>query len=490
MAWSIPVGLRIGTEPLHRYNEMFMKISVIGSGYVGLVAAACFAELGHEVICVDNDDNKLAALNAGKVPIHERFLPELLQRHRGGRLKFSSSVQDAVVASAAIFIAVGTPQSETGEADLSYVEAVSREIAHAIAAHRADYKIIVEKSTVPVYTNDWIRKVMERNGAPRESFDVASNPEFLREGTAVTDFLYPDRIVVGADSERCAAVLRAIYAPLADGRYAKSGNPIPQPDGTRIPARLLVTSAKSAELIKHASNAFLAMKISFINAVASVCEATGANVEQVRDGIGADSRIGPRFLNPGIGYGGSCFPKDLLAFHAVARECGYDFRLLEEVIKINEEQRQRFLRKVRQALWTLKGKRLAVLGLAFKGGTDDVRESPAVAMIDLLLKEGCTIVAYDPAGMEKAEQLLAQPIEMAASAYAAAQGADALLVLTDWEEFATLDLERLHAALKYPIVLDGRNMFAPAEMERLGFTYVSIGRPDVVPAKNVAKDRR
>ena len=464
-----------------------MKIAVIGSGYVGLVAAACFAELGHNVVCVDNDARKLAALLAGEVPIHEKFLPELLQRQRGKRLTFSGSVRDAVLASEAIFIAVGTPQSETGEADLSYVEAVSREIAHAIAEHKADYKVIVEKSTVPVYTNDWICKVMERNGAPRESFDVASNPEFLREGTAITDFLYPDRIVVGADSERCAKVLRAVYAPLAEGIYPKQSDAIPQPDGVRLPARLIVTSAKSAELIKHASNAFLAMKISFINAVASVCEATGADVEQVGEGMGADTRIGPRFLNPGIGYGGSCFPKDLMAFRAVAKECGYDFRLLDEVININEEQRQRFLRKVRNALWTLKGKRLAVLGLAFKGGTDDVRESPAVSTIELLLKEGCAVVAYDPAGMDKAKSELPEQVEYAADAYAAATGADALLILTDWEEFGALDLERLHACLRYPIVLDGRNLFAPAKMEALGFTYISIGRPDVIPAKSAQK---
>src|SRR6266478_8147878 len=302
-----------------------MRIAVVGSGYVGLVAGTCFADLGHDVVLVDNDEKKLAALNRGEVPIHENFLPELLHRHRGVRLRFSDDLKAAVGASAAIFVAVGTPPTEQGEADLSYVESVARGIAGAIH----DYKIIVEKSTVPVYTSDWVRRIILRNGVAGE-FDVASNPEFLREGTAVTDFLYPDRIVVGADTERCAAVLREIYAPLADGTYYLRPDAIPRPDRAQIPPPLIVTSAKSAELIKHASNAFLAMKISFINAVASICESVGADVQQVCQGIGTDSRIGPRFLNPGIGYGGSCFPKDLMAFRAVAKESGYDFRLLEE----------------------------------------------------------------------------------------------------------------------------------------------------------------
>lgn len=464
-----------------------MKIGVIGSGYVGLVAAACFAELGHDVICVDNDAEKLAALRAGAVPIHEQFLPELLQKNRGKRLNFSGSIHDAVRASAAIFIAVGTPQSETGEADLSYVEAVSRELAQGLAESK-DYKIVVEKSTVPVYTNSWIRRVMEQNGAG--SFDVASNPEFLREGSAVTDFLYPDRIVVGADQERCAAIMRAIYEPLTSGEYQKRADAIPRPDAARIPAEIIVTSAKSAELIKHASNAFLAMKISFINAVANICESVGADVQQVREGIGADSRIGRRFLNPGIGYGGSCFPKDLKAFHAVAREFGFDFRLLDEVIRINEEQRQRFLRKIRATLWTLKGKRLAVVGLAFKGGTDDVRESPAIALVECLIKEGCEVVAYDPAAMEKSREILNSSVTFAESSYAAAHKADALLILTDWEEFAALDLERLKTALKFPIVIDGRNLYSPKRMAEAGFTYVSVGRPDAMPQTNAMKAPR
>ncbi|HEV7218979.1 MAG TPA: UDP-glucose/GDP-mannose dehydrogenase family protein, partial [Terriglobales bacterium] len=413
-----------------------MKIAVVGSGYVGLVAGACFADLGHEVILVDNDPKKLAALREGQVPIHENFLPELLQRHRGNRLTFSDDLGAAVRASAAIFIAVGTPPTEQGEADLSYVESVARSISSAING----YKVVVEKSTVPVYTSNWIRKIILRNATAPDEFDIASNPEFLREGTAVTDFLYPDRIVVGADNERCAAVLAEIYAPLTDGSYYRRQDAIPQPDRAHIPPPLIVTTAKSAELIKHASNAFLAMKISFINAVASICEMVGGNVQQVCQGIGTDSRIGPRFLNPGIGYGGSCFPKDLMAFRSVARECGYEFRLLDEVIRINEDQRKRFIRTVRSALWTLRGKRLAVLGLAFKGGTDDVRESPAVLLVQSLLQEGCQISAYDPAANERAREILGDGIEYSNNAYEAAKDADALLILTEWEEFASLDL--------------------------------------------------
>jgi UDPglucose 6-dehydrogenase len=448
-----------------------MQIAVIGSGYVGLVAGACFADLGHDVIVVDNDQQKLAALNRGEVPIHENFLPELLQRHRGNKLRFSDDLKAAVGASTAIFVAVGTPPTEQGEADLSYVESVARGIASAIN----NYKIVVEKSTVPVYTSDWVRKIILRNGVAGE-FDVASNPEFLREGTAVTDFLYPDRVVIGADTERCAAVLREIYAPLADGSYYKRADAIPGPDRVQIPPPLIVTSAKSAELIKHASNAYLAMKISFINAVASICESVGANVQQVCQGIGTDTRIGPRFLNPGIGYGGSCFPKDLMAFRSVARECGYDFRLLDEVIRINEEQRQRFIRKVRSALWTLRGKKLGVLGLAFKGGTDDVRESPAILLIQSLLQEGCQISAYDPAAHERAREVLNSSVRLAESAYDAASGADALLILTEWEEFAALDLKRLRRELKYPIVIDGRNLYDPEVMAANGLTYYSVGR--------------
>ncbi|PYY19565.1 MAG: UDP-glucose 6-dehydrogenase [Acidobacteria bacterium] len=453
-----------------------MKIAVVGSGYVGLVASACFAELGHEVICVDNDPEKLAALVRGETPIHEQYLPELLARHRGQRLKFSASLPEAVRASSVVFVAVGTPPRETGDADLSYVEAVAREIAQSLNG----YKVVVEKSTVPVYTSEWIRRVMQLTGAKAADFDVVSNPEFLREGTAVSDFLYPDRIVIGADSERAAQILQEIYAPLTKGTYyARSAGVIPEPPGAKIPAQLILTSAKSAELIKHASNAFLALKISFINAVANVCEAVDADVEQVALGIGTDSRIGKRFLRAGIGYGGSCFPKDVAAFRSVARECGYDFPMLQEIIRVNDEQRKRFLKKVRTALWTLRGKRLAVLGLAYKGGTDDIRESPALDIIRSLLSEQCSVVAYDPAATERAQQVITGDITYAEDPYQAAVGADALLILTDWEGFAALDLARIKSLLRYPIVIDGRNLYSRETMQKEGLLYVSVGRATV-----------
>jgi len=459
-----------------------MRIAVVGSGYVGLVAGACFADLGHDVILVDNDQSKLAALRNGQVPIHEKCLPELLTRHRGRRLRFSDDLKEAVHLSSVIFVAVGTPPTESGEADLSYVESVAHEISGGVN----DYKVVVEKSTVPVYTSEWVRKIILRSGTDPQLFDVASNPEFLREGTAVTDFMFPDRIVIGCDSERSAEVLREVYAPLTDGSYYKRSDAISQPDRALIPPPIIVTSTKSAELIKHASNAFLAMKISFINAVASVCESVGANVNQVVHGVGTDSRIGPRFLNPGIGYGGSCFPKDVMAFRAVARESGYDFRLLDEVMRINEDQRQRFLRKVRSALWTLRGKNLGILGLAFKGGTDDIRESPALFLVQVLIQEGSKITAYDPAAMERVREVVTCGITFANSAYEAAHGADALLILTEWEEFANLDLNRLRRELKYPIVIDGRNLYDPEMMAAEGFSYYSVGRaasyPDGVPA--------
>ncbi|MDE3104138.1 MAG: UDP-glucose/GDP-mannose dehydrogenase family protein [Acidobacteriota bacterium] len=459
-----------------------IRIAVIGSGYVGLVAAVCFAEIGHEVICVDNDPRKVDALQAGDTLIHEEFLPQLLARYRNGRIQFTTDLGAATRACDAIFIAVGTPQSETGDADLSYVEAVACEIARSLNT----YKVIVEKSTVPVYTNEWIRRAIERNGVARELFDVVSNPEFLREGTAVSDFLHPDRIVVGADQEAAANLLAAIYAPLTTGAYYQRADAIPGGCSVAAPPPLLHTSTKSAEIIKHASNAFLAMKISFINAVSNLCEATDANVEQVARGMGLDARIGPRFLRPGIGYGGSCFPKDVAAFRSVAEQLGLNFNLLAEVESINAQQKKRFLSKVRSALWTLRGKRLAVLGLAFKGETDDIRDSPAVELVQMFLAEGCSVTAYDPAAIKRTQQHLpaSDQLRYAEDAYAAAEDADALIVLTDWAEFATLDLTRLNNALRYPIVIDGRNLYDPAKMAEHGFTYLSIGRPAAYPARS------
>ncbi len=458
------------------------QIAVVGSGYVGLVAAMCFAEMGHNVLCVDNDERKVAALRAGDTLIHENHLPELMQRYCNGRVRFTTDLAEATQASDAIFIAVGTPQSETGDADLSYVEAVASEIAR----HITSYKVIVEKSTVPVYTNEWIRRVIERNGVPRGMFDVVSNPEFLREGTAVEDFLHPDRIVVGADSQRAASLLQSIYAPLTDGSYYKGDSTIAGDCSAAAPPPLLLTSTKSAEIIKHASNAFLALKISFINAVSNLCEAADANVEQVARGIGLDSRIGPKFLRPGIGYGGSCFPKDVAAFRSVASQLGVDFSLLHEVEKINVAQKKRFLGKVRSALWTLRGKKLAVLGLAFKGETDDVRESPAIDMIEMLLGEGCSIEVYDPAAMERAKSELPESpaLRYAASVEDAAKDADGLLILTDWSDFAKLDLPRLHELMRYPIIVDGRNLYDPQVMLEHGFTYLSVGRSAVTPVRD------
>ncbi len=461
-----------------------VQIAVVGSGYVGLVAAMCFAEMGHSVICVDNDERKVAALQAGDTLIHENHLPELLDRYRNTRVRFMTDLAEATRECQAIFIAVGTPQSEAGDADLSYVEAVASEIARSIDG----YKVIVEKSTVPVYTNEWIRRVIERNGVRRDAFDVVSNPEFLREGTAVEDFLHPDRIVVGADSQRASQVLSEIYAPLTEGTYYAKPGAINGCCSARTPPPLLLTSTKSAEIIKHASNAFLALKISFINAVSNLCEAANANVEQVARGIGLDSRIGPKFLRPGIGYGGSCFPKDVAAFRSVAEQMGVDFSLLNEVEKINVNQKKRFLGKVRSALWTLRGKKLAVLGLAFKGETDDIRESPAIDLIEMLLAEGCSIVAYDPAAMARAEAELpvSKQMRYASGIDEAAKDADALLILTDWREFAAMDLARLHSVMRYPIVIDGRNLYDPNHMMEQGFTYLSIGRATATPTREPA----
>ena len=465
-----------------------ISIAVVGSGYVGLVAAVCFAEMGHNVICVDNDERKVQALQGGDTPIHENYLPELLARYRNNKVKFTTDLGEATRQSSVIFIAVGTPQSETGDADLSYVEAVACEIARSLTS----YKVLVEKSTVPVYTNEWVSRAIERNGVDREMFDVVSNPEFLREGTAVADFLHPDRIVVGADSEKAGEMLRQIYAPLTSGEYYKREDGIPGMCSVEAAPPLLMTSTKSAEIIKHASNAFLALKISFINAVSNLCEAADANVEQVAKGIGMDSRIGPKFLRPGIGYGGSCFPKDVAAFRSVADQMGIDFSLLTEVERINALQKKRFVSKVRKALWNLRGKNLGVLGLAFKGDTDDIRESPAIEIVKMLIAEGCTVKAFDPAAMSRTEAVLpaGETVSYAADAYQAADNADALLILTDWPEFAELDLKRINQSLRYPIIIDGRNLYDPQLMGGNGFTYLSVGRPATNPVRDLVTSTR
>jgi UDPglucose 6-dehydrogenase len=431
--------------------------------------------MGHQVLCVDNDEAKVKTLCEGGVPIFERHLPELLARHRNRNVSFTVDLPAAVEQSEAVFIAVGTPQGDSGAADLSFVEAVVSEIARSIRG----YKVIVEKSTVPVYTNEWISRVLQRHGVPPANFDVVSNPEFLREGTAVMDFLHPDRIVVGANSERAADVLRRIYAPLTGGSYYAQPDAVEGVCNPSRPAPLLVTSAQSAEIIKHASNAFLALKISFINAVANLAEVVDADIEDIAAGMGLDSRIGPKFLRAGLGYGGSCFPKDVAAFHWVAQQRGVDFQLLTEIRKINETQKEIFYNKVLSALWTLRGKRLAALGLAFKGDTDDIRESPAFEVIKKLLAAGASVTAYDPAAMDRAKEVLPATDKMryAASAYEAAKNADAVLILTDWKEFGKLDLVRLNQEVHFPIIIDGRNLYAPEVMEEHGFTYVSVGRP-------------
>ncbi|MGD0730445.1 MAG: UDP-glucose/GDP-mannose dehydrogenase family protein [Terracidiphilus sp.] len=452
-----------------------VAICVIGSGYVGLVAAVCFAEMGHRVICVDNDEARVKTLREGGVPIYEEHLPDLLARHLNRGVEFTCDLGYAVQQSEVVFIAVGTPQGDTGAADLSYVEAVVAEIARAIGG----YTVIVEKSTVPVYTNEWISRVMHRHGVASQNFDVVSNPEFLREGTAICDFLHPDRIVVGTASERAAEVLKRIYAPLTEGSYYSQPDALPGPLSASHPARLLVTSAGSAEIIKHASNAFLAMKISFINAVANLAETVDADIEDIAAGMGMDGRIGPKFLRAGIGYGGSCFPKDVAAFHWVAQQRGVDFKLLEEIRKINDTQKDVFFNKVLSALWTLRGKRLAALGLAYKGETDDIRESPAIEVIRKLLEAGAIVTAYDPAATERTQVVLppSEKLRYAADPYDAAKDADAVLILTDWKEFASLDLARLNRTVHFPIVIDGRNLYKPQTMIEHGFTYVSVGRP-------------
>ncbi len=448
---------------------------------MGLVAAVCFAEMGHSVLCVDNDEAKMKTLCDGGVPIFERHLPELLARHRKRSIAFTSDLGVAIAKSEVVFIAVGTPQGDSGAADLSFVEAVVSEIARSLSG----YKVIVEKSTVPVYTNEWISRVLQRHGVPSDAFDVVSNPEFLREGTAVLDFLHPDRIVVGANSERAAEVMRRVYAPLTDGSYYARPDALTGTCSASRPAPLLVTSAQSAELIKHASNAFLALKISFINAVANLAEAVDADIQDIAAGMGLDTRIGPRFLRAGLGYGGSCFPKDVAAFHWVAQQRGVDFQLLDEIRKINERQREIFFNKVLSALWTLRGKRLAALGLAFKGDTDDIRESPAINLIERLLASGAQVTAYDPAAMERTRAVLPASDRMryASGIYEAARDADAVLILTDWKEFAEIDLVRLNQAVRFPIVIDGRNLYKPQVMHDHGFTYVSMGRPATYQAQ-------
>lgn len=451
-----------------------VRIAIVGSGYIGLVVAACFAEMGHTVISVDGDATRIGELRQRTVPFYEHFLPELFQRHYPSRLSFTTSLRDAVAESEAIFMAVGTPVLDNGEADLSYVEHAAEEIAESING----YKVLAEISTAAVSTSDSITAVLLRNGIRRDWFDVVSNPEFLREGTGVTDFLHPDRIIVGTESEKAYVLLERIYRPLTSGQYYKSLFSVRGGRSLSCPAPLLRTSAKSAELLKHASNAFLATKISFINSVANICDAVNADVSEVAQGMGMDPSIGPGFLAAGLGYGGSSIADHIRYLRAISSRSGANFNLLHEVERINVEQQVSFLDKVRLALGELRDKKLGVLGLSFRGGTDDISESPAMNIVRALVGEGCIITAYDPAAMENAQRVLPEgTVAFAENAYGVMDGADALLVLTDWAEFSELDVREIKERLGDPVILDGRNMFDSCAMRKMGLTYGSLGRP-------------
>ncbi len=429
-----------------------MKLSVIGTGYVGLVTAACFADLGHDVVGMDRDVERIQVLQGGTVPFFEPGLADLLTRvQRAGRLRFTTRMADAVQQSDVVFITVGTPARKGGDVDLTAVASVAEEIAGALT----EYRLIVEKSTVPVRTGERIRNQIELLTHGAVPFDVACNPEFLREGSAIHDFLHPDRIVLGVTSERSGRLLRELYEPL------------------RCP--IVMTDLNTAEMIKHASNAFLATKISYINAVSAICERIGADICQVADGMGYDRRIGRAFLDAGVGYGGSCFPKDVAAFIQIARDAGYEFRLLQEVARVNEDQREALVRHLRDALWVLANRTIAVLGLSYKPNTDDVRESPAVSIIERLCREGAVIRAYDPVAEANAVRIVPEII-CCPDPYEAARGSDAVVLLTEWEEFRSLDLARLREVMRRPVLIDGRNILDPREARALGFHYAGMGR--------------
>ncbi|TLD68259.1 UDP-glucose/GDP-mannose dehydrogenase family protein [Phragmitibacter flavus] len=431
-----------------------MKLTIIGSGYVGLTTGACFAEAGHHVMCVDNDPRKIQTLLDGNIPIYEPGLATLVKKNVvSKRLQFTTSTEDGVNYGEVIFIAVPTPPQPDGSVDLSYIEKVAREIAVCLDS----YRVIVDKSTVPVKTGERVSQTIRRYAKAGVEFDVVSNPEFLREGSAVDDLMHPDRIVIGGNSDRALAVMQKVYEPFV--------------------APVLVTDINSAELIKHAANSFLALKISYINALSEICEISGADVEKVAEGIGMDKRIGRSFLNAGLGYGGSCFPKDISAFIAIAEQLGAPLNLLKEVEKINAHQLNRFLQGIREALWVLKDKKLAVWGISFKPNTDDVRSSVAVNLIEALVAEGAKVTAFDPKGMEKFKELpLAGKVTLTESALEAARDAEALIVATEWPEFATVDLAELRDVMRTPLIFDGRNLLDPEAAASHGFQYRGIGR--------------
>ncbi len=457
-----------------------MKISVIGAGYVGLTTAACLAHIGHEVFCSESDLEKLRKVQTGIMPLFEPQLQEIVENTRAsGRLRFGST-EEAIEWGCAIFICVGTPPLANGDANLSAIEAVAR----TIAKRASGYRLVIEKSTVPVQTGARLQKHLSRHKGSGLICDVASNPEFLREGSAVEDFLHPERIVIGAESSRAAAMLEEIYEPILRRSF-----PCPIHRACAKPAdvRFLVTDISSAELIKHSSNSFLAMKISFINMVANLCEVVGADVTKVAEGMGLDARIGSSFLKPGIGFGGFCFPKDLQAFVRIAEKAGCDFSLLKEVEKINRRQVEHFVEKIRKDLWVVRDKKLAVFGLAFKPNTDDVRFAPSIALLKLLQEEGAIIKAYDPAAMEKARAVL-PGITYSAGPYEAAQNTDAILIVTEWPEFRSLDWARIRQLVERPVIFDGRNLLNPGEMAKHGFDYVGVGQPPVASSKGVSGD--
>jgi len=450
-----------------------VRISVIGAGYVGLVTGACLAELGHQVLCTDNDKSKIDTLEAGKLPIFEPGLDNVVERNRReGRLSFSADPRAAAEGDA-IFICVGTPPLPTGDADLSAID----HVAQMIATEAKSDKLVVEKSTVPAQTGQQLKRVLGIYGrSGRVNFCVASNPEFLREGTAVGDFLHPDRIVIGVDDEAAEKQLHEIYRPVLEQKFN-----CPVHDGACPPVKApawVVTTINSAELIKHASNSFLALKISYANMVSDLAEKLGANIEEVMHGVGLDPRIGPHFLRPGLGFGGFCLPKDVQAFVRLAERNGIDFAMLREAERINHQRVAGFVEKLRHSLWVLKGKQIGILGLAFKASTDDIRFAPSIELIRKLQTEGVRLKAYDPQAMEKIGEQFPE-LTCASDAYEAACDADALLIVTEWEEFHKLDWKRIHKSMARPLVLDGRNLLSAQEMKSLGFEYHSVGRPDL-----------
>lgn len=431
-----------------------MKLTIIGSGYVGLTTGACFAEVGHHVMCVDNDPKKIESLLAGRIPIYEPGLDTIVRKNVvSKRLQFTTNTEEGVNFGEVIFIAVPTPPQPDGSVDLSFIEKVAREIAVCLDS----YRVVVDKSTVPVKTGERAAHTIRRYAKVGVEFDIVSNPEFLREGSAVDDLMNPDRIVIGSNSDRALAVMQKVYEPFV--------------------APVLVTDINSAELIKHAANSFLALKISYINAISEICEVSGADVEKVAEGIGMDKRIGRSFLNAGLGYGGSCFPKDIAAFIAIAEQLNTPFTLLKEVQKINAHQFNRFLDSVREALWVLKEKKIAVWGISFKPNTDDVRSSVAVNIIEALVAEGADVTAYDPKAMEKFKELpVSAKVKLAESPLEAARGAEALIIATEWPEFTCLDLAELRDAMRAPLIFDGRNLLDPSAAAAYGFQYRGIGR--------------